>query len=137
MHGDFLNGTYSSLPPPLLSYIPLARPHTLPLAGWDQSILQSAIETCDTPSSSGEIEDCKVLELYNRSVEGTCRKTPDVNEIVLGSLKSLPGCNPRTNTMADALAGIKSCPDLKAPEVFATPSVFTGNVAPPGELSKA
>jgi len=60
--------------------------------GWDRSVLQEAIDTCT--SDSGVIEYCKVFDLYESG--HSCRKTPDVDEVVLGTLATLPGYNPVT-----------------------------------------
>jgi len=54
--------------------------------GWPQDLLQQAIEVCTDPG--GEIEDCPVLELYNRDLAEVeypefCHKTPDYNEVRL------------------------------------------------------
>ena len=54
--------------------------------GWPQDLLQKAIEVCTDPG--GEIEDCPVLELYNRDLAKVeypefCHKTPDYNEVRL------------------------------------------------------
>lgn len=93
-------------------------------------------------SASGVIEECKVLDLYDRATEGSCRKvcspphpprltdkptqTPDVNEIVLGNLKTLPGCNPTTT----ATLAPSTC-SLPVPPLFLRTSVYTGSAAPP------
>ncbi|BGP13573.1 hypothetical protein JCM10213_008710 [Rhodosporidiobolus nylandii] len=62
------------------------------LNGWDGDVLQEAIDTCT--SDSGIIEYCEVFDLYSYS--HTCRKTPTVQETVLGTLDALPGYNPVT-----------------------------------------
>ncbi|GAA5845914.1 hypothetical protein JCM9279_002422 [Rhodotorula babjevae] len=100
--------------------------------GWDVSILQRAMDECT--SDSGVIEECKVLELYDRSVEPACRKTPDVNEVVLGTLKKLPGCNPLTKTTAAAQAASGTCPNLALPPLFTKTTTYTSTFAPPGSL---
>ncbi|KPV72855.1 uncharacterized protein RHOBADRAFT_55528 [Rhodotorula graminis WP1] len=98
--------------------------------GWDVPILQRAMDECT--SDSGVIEECKVLELYDRAVEPACRKTPDVNEVVLGTLKKLPGCNPVTKTTAAARAASGTCPNLALPPVFKKTTTYTSKFAPPG-----
>ncbi|GAA5911357.1 hypothetical protein JCM5296_007334 [Sporobolomyces johnsonii] len=97
------------------------------LNGWDVPTLQKAVEVCT--ADSGVIEDCPVLELYNRTESGNCFKTPDVNEIVMGNVESLPGCNPITETEAQALAA--TCPNLEEPSVFSHPVVYNGTYPPP------
>ena len=101
------------------------------LDGWDKTVLQNAIDTCT--SDSGVIEECKVFDLYDSSSQ--CRKTPDVNEIVVSPSKSnvvildkLPGCNPVTTGPADA--AITKC--SSTPEMFSKPVAYTGAIAPPG-----
>ncbi|ORY75303.1 hypothetical protein BCR35DRAFT_292930 [Leucosporidium creatinivorum] len=94
------------------------------LDGWDKTVLQEAIDTCT--SDSGVIEYCKVFDLYD---EGhTCAKTPDVNEIVLGTLPSLPGCNPVTLGPATATP----CSASTTPAVFTNTTAYTGGAPPPG-----
>ncbi|GAA6026743.1 hypothetical protein JCM8097_005827 [Rhodosporidiobolus ruineniae] len=58
--------------------------------GWDGAVLQEAINTCTSPS--GVIEECAVFDLYSST--DMCRRSPDVDEVVLGTLAALPGCNP-------------------------------------------
>ncbi|GAA5933834.1 DUF1996 and WSC domain-containing protein [Sporobolomyces koalae] len=102
------------------------------LNGWDVPILQKAIDTCDSPTS-GNIEECKVLELFDRKKDGyVYSQTPDVNEAVLGNLQKLPGCNPITNTEKAAKEASSTCPNLKTPSLFSKPAVYDGTVAPPG-----
>lgn len=60
LHGDFLNG-------------------------WDVDVLQQAIRTCT--NDSGRVEDCPVLDLYDRSVDGDCRKV--CHAICLSCLSSV------------------------------------------------
>ncbi|GAA5864355.1 hypothetical protein JCM5353_000271, partial [Sporobolomyces roseus] len=97
--------------------------------GWDVAILQKAIDTCDSPTS-GNIEECKVLELFDREKDGFCRKTPNVNEVVLGNVPKLPGCNPVTATTKEAKKP-QVC-SIKTPSLFSSPSVYNGTVVPPG-----
>ncbi|GAA5913421.1 DUF1996 and WSC domain-containing protein [Sporobolomyces salmoneus] len=101
------------------------------LNGWDVPILQKAIDTCDSPTS-GNIEECKMLELYDRAKDGYCRKTPDVNEVVLGNVKKLPGCNPVTKTTKEAKLSSSTCPNLKTPSLFSPVTIYNGTFAPPG-----
>ncbi|GAA5989299.1 hypothetical protein JCM11641_006105 [Rhodosporidiobolus odoratus] len=78
------------------------------LNGWDRDVLQTAINTCT--SDTGIIEYCDVFDLYDSS--HTCRKTPDVDEAVTGTLASLPGCNPVTGWGPDATPCSISSPGL-------------------------
>ncbi|BGP45756.1 hypothetical protein JCM10450v2_001586 [Rhodotorula kratochvilovae] len=92
--------------------------------GWDRKVLQEAIDTCT--SDTGIIEYCKVFDLYDAG--HSCRKTPDVNEIVLGTLAKLPGCNPVTGEGPD----VTPCADPSPPAVFANPVAYTGSAPPVG-----
>ncbi|KAJ7596656.1 hypothetical protein C8J56DRAFT_918004 [Mycena floridula] len=91
--------------------------------GWDQQVLQSAIRTCT--DDSGVIELCKIFDLQP---DATCQKTPDVNELVTGTLDALPGCNPVTGAGPNATP----CKAPTTPEIFTSPVSYTGLVAPPG-----
>ncbi|GEM09398.1 WSC and DUF1996 domain containing protein [Rhodotorula toruloides] len=92
--------------------------------GWDRQILQTAIDNCT--SDSGIIEYCTVFDLYDPNHE--CRKTPDFDEIVLGTLPSLPGCNPVTGEGPAAIP----CSDPTSPPVFSDPVAYNGSAPPPG-----
>ncbi|GAA5890815.1 hypothetical protein JCM8208_003061 [Rhodotorula glutinis] len=94
------------------------------LGGWQRHVLQEAIDTCT--SDSGVIEYCKVFDLYDYSA--TCRKTPDVNEVVLGTLPKLPGCNPVTGAGPNATP----CTDPNPPAIFSNPVAYTGSAPPVG-----
>ncbi|BGO96168.1 hypothetical protein NBRC10512_006679 [Rhodotorula toruloides] len=100
-------------------------------SGWPVDLLQKAIETCT--ADSGVIEECKIIELYDRSDpnHAACRKTPDFNEVVLANLPRLPGCNPITRTEKEAITGMTSCKNLATPKRF-KPTVYEGNIPPPG-----
>lgn len=76
-----------------------------------------------------------MLKLYDRTQQGICHKTPDVNEIVEGKLKKLPGCNPVTTTTAEAMAAAGTCPNLAVPKFFSSPTAYFGDVAPPGAFT--
>ncbi|BGO99964.1 hypothetical protein NBRC10513v2_001409 [Rhodotorula toruloides] len=92
--------------------------------GWDRTVLQTAIDTCT--SDSGIIEYCTVFDLYDSNHE--CRKTPDFDEIVLGTLPSLPGCNPVTGEGPAATP----CSDPTSPPVFSNPVAYNGSAPAPG-----
>jgi len=94
--------------------------------GWDVAVLQKAMDTCT--NDSGRVEDCKVLTLYDREKEGTCRKTPDVNEVVTGTLPALPGCNPVTIKKPTS---VTTC-SLPVPAIFAKTVAYSGKFPPPG-----
>ncbi|GAA5828586.1 hypothetical protein JCM11251_000865 [Rhodosporidiobolus azoricus] len=102
--------------------------------GWDPKLLQKAIETCLSPTSGG-IDECKVLEQYDRSKQGEkqCKRTPVWDEHVVDrTLPSLPGCNPVTYTQKDAKA--VKCSKDTTPKLLGNmgPTVFTGEVPPVG-----
>ncbi|GAA5875572.1 hypothetical protein JCM16303_000671 [Sporobolomyces ruberrimus] len=95
--------------------------------GWDRDILQQAIDTCT--SDSGVIEYCKVFDLYDPA--HTCRKTPDVNEVVLGTLATLPGCNPVTGFM-DGYATPCSGSTTPPPQIYNNTAAYNGSAPPVG-----
>ncbi|GAA5840436.1 hypothetical protein JCM11251_006559 [Rhodosporidiobolus azoricus] len=91
--------------------------------GWDRAVLQEAIDTCT--SDTGVIEYCKVFDLYDSGHK--CRKTPDINEVVMGTLSKLPGCNPVTYAGQSAVP----CSESSLPPLLAgTP--YTGDAPPAG-----
>ncbi|KAM0753948.1 WSC-domain-containing protein [Meredithblackwellia eburnea MCA 4105] len=94
------------------------------LDGWDKQVLQTAIDTCT--SDSGVIEYCTVFDLYPDG--DSCAKTPDVDEIVLGTLDVLPGCNP----VVAGPAAATPCTASTTPEIFTHPVAYTGGAPPPG-----
>lgn len=67
MHGDFVNG-------------------------WDVSVLQEAVDTCN--DDSGLITDCAVFEFFTDEQSQACIVPTQVDEQVYGYLDALPGCNP-------------------------------------------
>ncbi|GAA6026736.1 hypothetical protein JCM8097_005823 [Rhodosporidiobolus ruineniae] len=91
--------------------------------GWDRAVLQEAIDTCT--SDSGVIEYCTVFDLYDTG--HSCRKTPDVDEVVSGTLTKLPGCNPVTGAGANAVP----CTDSSTPGLL-TGTAYTGSAPPVG-----
>ncbi|GAA5891595.1 hypothetical protein JCM5296_004269 [Sporobolomyces johnsonii] len=93
--------------------------------GWDGNVLQEAINTCT--SDSGVIEYCTVFDLYDPSHE--CHKTPDVDEVVLGTFTSLPGCNPVTGFTGGY---VSPCTDPNTPAIFTNPVAYNGSAPPPG-----
>ncbi|GAA5966294.1 hypothetical protein JCM3765_005246 [Sporobolomyces pararoseus] len=93
--------------------------------GWDREVLQEAIDTCT--DDSGVIEYCKIFDLYDPS--HTCRKTPDVNEVVLGTLPTLPGCNPVTG-FSNGYA--TPCSGSTTPQVFNQTAAYNGSAPPVG-----
>ena len=60
--------------------------------GWDQDLLQRAVDQCT--NDSGRVEDCPVFNLIPDSQAEGCRIEPEVDEPVSGNLTALPGCNP-------------------------------------------
>ncbi|GAA6003321.1 hypothetical protein JCM10207_001861 [Rhodosporidiobolus poonsookiae] len=91
--------------------------------GWDREVLQEATNTCT--DNFGMIESVrKVLDFYDSAY--TCRKTSNLNEVVLGTLPKLPGCNPVTGAGANAL------PCSEAPPALLTGTAYEGNARPAG-----
>ncbi|EXJ54754.1 murein transglycosylase [Cladophialophora yegresii CBS 114405] len=60
--------------------------------GWDEDLLQSAVDQCT--NDSGRVEDCPVFDLIPDSQATGCRIPPQIDEPVSGILAALPGCNP-------------------------------------------
>ncbi|GAA5867574.1 hypothetical protein JCM8547_001225 [Rhodosporidiobolus lusitaniae] len=91
--------------------------------GWDRAVLQNAIDYCT--DDSGEIEYCQQFDLQAPGYQ--CHQTPQVNEVVLGTLPKLPGCNPVTGEGPDATP----CTESPAPSLLQN-AVYTGSVPPAG-----
>ena len=64
--------------------------------GWDVDLLQSAVDDCT--SDSGAVSDCSHFTQVPTDQSNSCAVPSPVDEQVLGNLKTLPGCNPVTNT---------------------------------------
>lgn len=92
--------------------------------GWDETFLQSAIDTCT--NASGLEQDC---DLFDLEYSQDCHITPQVDEIVLGTLKTLPGCNPVQ--FGPGPATVQSCPGAQVPTVWSTTYQYEGDTAPP------
>ncbi|ETI20140.1 hypothetical protein G647_08174 [Cladophialophora carrionii CBS 160.54] len=60
--------------------------------GWDEDLLQSAVDQCT--NDSGRVEDCPVFDLIPDSQATGCRIQSQIDEPVSGILTALPGCNP-------------------------------------------
>ncbi|KAL8287323.1 hypothetical protein RQP46_003775 [Phenoliferia psychrophenolica] len=93
--------------------------------GWKADILQSAIDTCLIPETPNVLDKCSVLERTERPLGQFCRKTPDIDEDVTGTLETLPGCNPVTYEASDIP---HSC-HLPTP-AFVPAKVYYGSGAP-------
>ncbi|CAE6514856.1 unnamed protein product [Rhizoctonia solani] len=82
--------------------------------GWDTSVLQTAIDTCNNPNDdtiNGVIEACKVFKLQDDAVGKACKAVPELTETVDGQLTKLPGCNPIQAGPGDAtLYSDANCP---------------------------
>ena len=92
--------------------------------GWDEKFLQSAVDTCT--AASGLQEDCP---LFNLSRGQQCHITPQVNEVVTGSLAKLPGCNPVQ--FGPAPATPQQCQNQTIPQVWNDTAQYKGATAPP------
>ncbi|CAE6367619.1 unnamed protein product [Rhizoctonia solani] len=81
--------------------------------GWDTTVLQKAIDTCNNPKDdtiNGIIEACKAFTLQDLT-KNTCKATPELSEVVTGKLAKLPGCNPIQAGPGDATMYLDSnCP---------------------------
>ncbi|KAI8943290.1 hypothetical protein NX059_001310 [Plenodomus lindquistii] len=62
--------------------------------GWDEAVLQDAIDTCD--DSSGAVEKCAAVSMYTPTQCNACKIPVTVREDTGGVLEELPGCNPVT-----------------------------------------
>lgn len=73
--------------------------------GWNNDLLQRAVDTC--LNDSGVFTDCPLFLPYviPAATAGQCQKRPSTSEVVLGTMKSLPGNNPVTYGPADAVMG--------------------------------
>lgn len=92
--------------------------------GWDETFLQSAIDTC--LNGSGLEQDCPLFDLaYGQE----CHITPQVDEIVSGSLVALPGCNPVQ--FGPGVATPQVCTNKVVPTVWNTTYQYEGYTAPP------
>ncbi|KAF8684542.1 hypothetical protein RHS04_01261 [Rhizoctonia solani] len=82
--------------------------------GWETSVLQKAIDTCNNPNDdtiNGIIEACKAFKFQDDVVGKACKAAPELTEAVDGKLAKLPGCNPIQAGPGDAtLYSDSSCP---------------------------
>lgn len=62
--------------------------------GWDVPTLQTAIDTCT--DDSGQVERCAAVTQFTADECQACRLPSDINELIDGTLPTLPGCNPIT-----------------------------------------
>lgn len=77
------------------------------LNGWDVSVLQKAVDTCN--DASGQVEKCAALTQFSGQEVRECRIPEGVDEVNNGLLAKLPGCNPVTYGPQPAL--IQKCND--------------------------
>lgn len=84
--------------------------------GWDVPTLQRAVTECT--NDSGNIEDCKVFELFSDDFSNSCKIPTSVDEEVFGTLNALPGCNPSTGEGPNA----PKAPACGAPTSISPPS---------------
>lgn len=95
------------------------------LSGWNESFLQSAIDTCT--NNSGRLEDCPVFNLqYDVAAKCSWTGTSLIQENVFGPRATLPGCNPISFGPLAAPVKPLSCPDgslVVLPSAASTPVV--------------
>ncbi|KAI5479939.1 DUF1996 domain containing protein [Pseudohyphozyma bogoriensis] len=89
------------------------------LNGWDNSVLQKAVDTCTDPS--GVIELCPVFELTNKTTDPVCALTSAFDEQVQGTLSKLPGCNPITPSN---VTYVTTCAESDPPSTQPSVTVF-------------
>jgi hypothetical protein len=110
LHGDFLNG-------------------------WDQGILQQAVDQCT--NDSGVLEDCTVFTsqnlLYTDAQTNACLAKDPVGVPVDGLLPNLPGCIAIQNGPQQAVPGalVSGCQPLAAPGTGSSGSSASSAVVPP------
>lgn len=92
--------------------------------GWDEAFLQSAIDTC--LNGSGLEQDC---DLFDLAYGQECHITPQVDEVVTGTLAKLPGCNPVQFGPGAAIT--ETCPNDAIPTVWNTTYQYESSTAPP------
>ncbi|KAF8582543.1 hypothetical protein K439DRAFT_1350873 [Ramaria rubella] len=85
------------------------------LNGWNQEALQNAISDCNNADNAdqmaGDTEACPYLTVLPAATVETCKTAPIVNEVVGGTLTTLPGCNPIQTGPQDAtLYSAANCP---------------------------
>ncbi|KIJ30514.1 hypothetical protein M422DRAFT_234799 [Sphaerobolus stellatus SS14] len=83
--------------------------------GWPDGLLQVAIDQCNTPSNSdqmnGVTEACPLLTVLPVDQVTECKRASVVNEPVSGILTKLPGCNPIQRGPQNAtLYSASNCP---------------------------
>ncbi|GJE85352.1 DUF1996 and WSC domain-containing protein [Phanerochaete sordida] len=94
------------------------------LMGWDQSVLQDAVDNCH--NMNGDINACQVLQPYiDQNAAKACTLAADVVNEDVGlngsQLSALPGCNPvRTDFSTPA-----SCPGQASPQFGKTVAALT------------
>jgi hypothetical protein len=62
--------------------------------GWDVSVLQKVVDTCDDLNAQGSLSACPAITQFTGAQQNQCRKPSSLNEVVAGYLTELPGCNP-------------------------------------------
>ncbi|CCX04985.1 Similar to hypothetical protein [Tuber melanosporum Mel28]; acc. no. XP_002842263 [Pyronema omphalodes CBS 100304] len=77
--------------------------------GWEQDVLERAINTCTDPS--GIVEKCQEFTFYTEAEYSQCTKKPEIKEDVWGPMMQLPGCN--VITSGPAYAAMGGCADDK------------------------
>ncbi|KAF2432321.1 WSC-domain-containing protein [Tothia fuscella] len=67
--------------------------------GWDIDTLQAVTDTCTNDAAFGSTEkkDCPPIDKFTDDQQNACKIPPQIDEVVAGQLKALPGCNPVTH----------------------------------------
>ncbi|KZT32073.1 WSC-domain-containing protein [Sistotremastrum suecicum HHB10207 ss-3] len=94
--------------------------------GWDIPTLQKAVDNCHC-NPYGDPTCCVDAGIFDFDQKTQCHITPQVDEVVLGTLPKLPGNNPVTYT-----AGTPPPSTAAPPAILSPPTAYTGSSPPPG-----
>lgn len=85
--------------------------------GWDQDILEDAVQNCLYSNGDGVVASCGVLKPSNDlNFARTCPQAADaVSEQIRGRLASLPGCNPVTPADASRIPACAASAKVPTP----------------------
>lgn len=114
--------------------------------GWDQTVLENAVQNCLYSNGDGVVASCGVLQPSNDlNFARTCPQAADVvSEQIRGRLTSLPGCNPVKQADVATIAACGSSaktatisPATGTPRISLSTATFTVAMTNPSTLSTA